>query len=56
MLFRSLDDGSALKLTTGRYFTPKQHLIDKHGVTPDVALDRQVDWVAKVTADLTGKK
>ena len=32
----SLSDGSAVRLTTARYFTPRQHMIDGHGVTPDI--------------------
>ena len=31
-----LDDGSALKLTVARYFTPKHRSIQDRGVTPDV--------------------
>ncbi len=31
-----LGDGSQLTLTIARYFSPKDHLIDGHGVTPDV--------------------
>jgi carboxyl-terminal processing protease len=31
-----LEDGSALKLTVARYFTPKHRSIQDRGVTPDV--------------------
>ena len=31
-----LDDGSALKLTVARYFTPKHRSIQDRGITPDV--------------------
>lgn len=33
-----LDDGSALKLTVARYFTPKHRSIQDRGVTPDLAV------------------
>jgi len=31
-----LEDGSALKLTVARYFTPKHRSIQERGITPDV--------------------
>lgn len=31
-----LPDGSALKLTTAKYYTPKHKVIHEHGVTPDI--------------------
>ena len=34
----SLDDGSALKLTTSRYYTPSGHSIQARGIVPDVEL------------------
>lgn len=34
-----LDDGSALKLTTAKYFTPKGNNIHKIGIEPDVEID-----------------
>lgn len=36
-----LRDGSALKLTTSRYITPKGHIIHDKGVTPDIVVVRQ---------------
>jgi carboxyl-terminal processing protease len=33
-----LANGDAVKLTTGRYFTPDGHSIQAHGLTPDVRL------------------
>jgi carboxyl-terminal processing protease len=33
-----LEDGSALKLTVARYFTPKHRSIQEKGITPDVAV------------------
>jgi carboxyl-terminal processing protease len=34
-----LANGDAVKLTTGRYFTPDGHSIQAHGLAPDVALE-----------------
>jgi carboxyl-terminal processing protease len=31
-----LEDGSALKLTTAKYYTPSHRVIHEHGITPDV--------------------
>lgn len=31
-----LDDGSALKLTTAKYYTPSHRVIHQHGITPDI--------------------
>jgi carboxyl-terminal processing protease len=31
-----LDDGSALKLTTAKYYTPSHRVIQEHGITPDI--------------------
>ncbi len=30
------DDGSALKLTTAKYYTPSHKVIHEHGITPDI--------------------
>src|SRR5207237_2490700 len=35
-----LDDGSALKLTIARYFTPNGRSIQERGITPDVTVDQ----------------
>jgi carboxyl-terminal processing protease len=35
-----LDDGSALKLTIARYFTPAGRCIQEHGITPDVVVEQ----------------
>lgn len=37
--FKILPDGSALKLTTAKWFTPKDRAIDKHGIEPDVLIE-----------------
>jgi C-terminal peptidase prc len=34
-----LDDGSALRLTTARWFSPKGRMIQGTGLTPDIAVD-----------------
>jgi len=34
-----LNDGSGLRLTTARYFTPKRRAIDGAGVTPDIIVE-----------------
>jgi carboxyl-terminal processing protease len=35
-----LDDGSALKLTIARYYTPSGRSIQEHGITPDVVVEQ----------------
>ncbi|HEX2570864.1 MAG TPA: S41 family peptidase [Polyangia bacterium] len=35
-----MDDGSALKLTVARYFTPKGRSIQEQGITPDVVVEK----------------
>jgi carboxyl-terminal processing protease len=37
--FYDLDDGSGLKLTTARYYTPSGKLLESNGITPDVAVE-----------------
>jgi len=36
-----LEDGSALKLTVARYYTPKHRSIQDHGIDPDVAVEAE---------------
>ena len=33
-----LEDGSALKLTTAKYYTPSHRVIHEHGITPDIVV------------------
>ena len=33
-----LDDGSALRLTTAKYYTPSHKVIHEHGITPDIVV------------------
>lgn len=43
-----LDDNSALRLTTARYFTPKGRSIQATGIVPDIILDNAAVQEAKV--------
>ena len=36
-----LEDGSAVKLTTAKYYTPKGNYIHKIGIEPDIELEYQ---------------
>lgn len=38
--YRDLPDGSAVKLTIARWYTPNDRSIDKQGITPDVVVER----------------
>jgi len=38
-------DGSALKLTTGEYFTPDGHVVNGIGLTPDIAIEEGQDAI-----------
>ncbi len=49
-------DGSALKLTIARFFTPGGSVIDKQGIEPNVALDMEPRFVGKVEQDTQLKK
>jgi carboxyl-terminal processing protease len=40
-----LDDGSALKLTVARYFTPSGRSIQAHGITPDIEVPAEAPKV-----------
>jgi carboxyl-terminal processing protease len=37
------DDGSALKLTTAKYYTPSHRVIHEHGITPDIIVPMSDD-------------
>jgi carboxyl-terminal processing protease len=36
-----LSDGSALRLTTARYYTPNGQIIQENGITPDIVIENQ---------------
>jgi carboxyl-terminal processing protease len=48
-----LQDGSALRLTTAKYYTPSHKVIHEHGITPDIAVpisdDEERDILLKRT-------
>lgn len=48
---RPLGDGSAVKLTTAHYLTPKKRVINKKGVTPDVVVPMDYKLQAKPETD-----
>jgi carboxyl-terminal processing protease len=49
--FFDLSDGSALKLTTARYYTPSGESIQGAGVRPDIALDGELSAEARSSLD-----
>ena len=44
---RTLTDGSAVKLTVSRYYTPKGNDIHKEGISPDIPVELDVNLLAK---------
>lgn len=48
-----LDDGSALKLTVAKYYTPSHKVIHEHGITPDIYVpmsdQEEADLIMKST-------
>ncbi len=48
---RPLGDGSAVKLTTAHYLTPKKRVINKKGVTPDVVVEMEPKLQSKPETD-----
>jgi len=49
--FFDLSDGSALKLTTARYFTPSGVSIQGAGVRPDISFDRELSELQRSALD-----
>ncbi|MFZ0825840.1 MAG: S41 family peptidase [Verrucomicrobiia bacterium] len=43
-----LSDGSALKLTTAKYYTPSHKVIHQHGITPDIEVPMSEEQEAAV--------
>jgi carboxyl-terminal processing protease len=50
-----LSDGSGLRLTTAKYYTPKGKSIHTIGVQPDIIIDPKASQVAKQEAEGKGK-
>ena len=50
-----LADGSAVRLTTAKYYTPKGRSIQGEGVTPDIVVDANVTRAKERTAPITEK-
>jgi carboxyl-terminal processing protease len=48
-----LDDGSGLKITTARYYTPSGRSIQENGIAPDVHLSQADEGVVR-ERDLAG--
>jgi carboxyl-terminal processing protease len=49
-----LSDGSALRLTTARYFTPGGKVIQENGITPDIIIENKL-ITKNVEEDVTSK-
>jgi carboxyl-terminal processing protease len=49
-----LSDGSGLRLTTARYYTPKGYLIQGKGITPDIKVENKA--IEKAEAAQTPRK
>jgi carboxyl-terminal processing protease len=52
----ALGDGSGLRLTTAKYYTPKGRTIQSTGITPDIVVKLPVPPVAKVGEGKPGEK
>jgi len=62
-----MNDGSLLKLTIGKWYTPKDYSIDQNGILPDIEVeflredfdnkyDRQLDVAKKVLQEFVENK
>ncbi|MDA8560906.1 S41 family peptidase [Nitrospinae bacterium] len=51
-----LSDGSALRLTTARYYTPSGRVIQENGIQPDITIDRTPVDELKKEGKKEGKK
>lgn len=47
----TLSDGSAIKLTIAKYYTPKGVCIEKEGITPDIEVKLEVEKPIKPTSE-----
>ncbi|MCP9446509.1 MAG: S41 family peptidase [Nitrospira sp.] len=52
----ALGDGSGLRLTTAKYYTPKGRTIQSTGITPDIMVKAPQPVVAKATENHAGEK
>ncbi|TKS59692.1 MAG: peptidase S41 [Nitrospira sp.] len=52
----SLGDGSGLRLTTAKYYTPKGRSIQSTGITPDIVVKLPAPVIAKATEGKAGEK
>lgn len=52
----ALGDGSGLRLTTAKYYTPKGRSIQSTGITPDIVVKLSAPAVAKATEGKSGEK
>ncbi|MCP9474283.1 MAG: S41 family peptidase [Nitrospira sp.] len=52
----ALGDGSGLRLTTAKYYTPKGRTIQSTGITPDIVVKAPQPVVAKATENHAGEK
>ncbi len=52
----ALGDGSGLRLTTAKYYTPKGRSIQSTGITPDIVVKLSAPVVAKTTEGKSGDK
>jgi carboxyl-terminal processing protease len=52
----ALSDGSGLRLTTAKYYTPKGRTIQSTGITPDIVVKLPSQAVAKTADGKTGEK
>ena len=51
-----LSDGSALRLTTARYYTPNGQIIQENGITPDIVIENQPLPTIRKKNDANAKK
>ena len=49
---RTIGDGSAIKITTAKYFTPAGNNIDGIGIEPDIEVEYDKDKDVKVGKEL----
>jgi carboxyl-terminal processing protease len=52
--FEVLSDGSALKITIAKWFTPKDRGIDKEGIQPDVVMEEMFTPIKSTTPNKDG--